>query len=210
MRQINARRGAKILMAAVEVFAKKGLKGATIRAIGKRAGVNSALIYYYYGNKQTLFIESIKYILRGFFEQLESELKRYETAEERLAFLVNGIFNYYARNPQRLRLMGVVLVMHSELVGKVIRQFLRERSSLPLQVVAEGIAMGQLRRANPVQVWWTVLGACMLSIKMHQVVNNKSGEYGGFEFPSVEESRSQIIQLLCYGLKNNGKRMGEQ
>ncbi len=44
-----------ILDAAEEVFAESGFHGATTRAIAEKAQANSALIHYYFGNKENLF-----------------------------------------------------------------------------------------------------------------------------------------------------------
>lgn len=45
----------KILDAALDVFYEAGFDGARVDAIAKRAGVNQALIYYYFKNKEGLF-----------------------------------------------------------------------------------------------------------------------------------------------------------
>lgn len=44
----------RILEAAAQVFAESGYDGARVDEIAKRAGVNKALIYYYYDNKESL------------------------------------------------------------------------------------------------------------------------------------------------------------
>jgi len=44
-----------ILDAAEEIFAENGFHGATTRAIAEKAQANSALIHYYFGNKENLF-----------------------------------------------------------------------------------------------------------------------------------------------------------
>lgn len=45
-----------ILDAAQAVFSARGMEGATIRAIARRAGCDPALIYYHYDNKEALFL----------------------------------------------------------------------------------------------------------------------------------------------------------
>lgn len=42
------------------VFAESGFHAATTRAIAARAGVNAALIHYYFGNKERLFEDIVK------------------------------------------------------------------------------------------------------------------------------------------------------
>ncbi|HED23724.1 MAG TPA: TetR/AcrR family transcriptional regulator, partial [Firmicutes bacterium] len=50
----------RILNAAEEVFAEKGFDGARVDDISNRAGVNKALLYYYFSGKQDLFEELVK------------------------------------------------------------------------------------------------------------------------------------------------------
>src|SRR5262245_13261521 len=51
----------QLLDAAEEVFAEKGYDGATVREILKRAGLgNTAAVNYYFGDKDRLYIESVK------------------------------------------------------------------------------------------------------------------------------------------------------
>lgn len=58
----------KILNAAESMFATKGYDAATIGEIGKLAGVNSALLYYYFANKEA--------ILRQMMESAIAEVNR--------------------------------------------------------------------------------------------------------------------------------------
>lgn len=50
----------KILRAAEKVFAENGLAGASVRAITSAAGVNHALINYYFGSKVALYQEVLE------------------------------------------------------------------------------------------------------------------------------------------------------
>jgi len=50
----------KILRAAEQIFAEKGLAGASVRAITSAAGVNHALIGYYFGSKVALYEEVLE------------------------------------------------------------------------------------------------------------------------------------------------------
>jgi AcrR family transcriptional regulator len=49
-----------ILAAAREQFGEHGFGGATMRAIAGRAGVDPALVSYYFGSKSALFVESLR------------------------------------------------------------------------------------------------------------------------------------------------------
>jgi len=49
-----------ILRAARVLFAQRGFRGTTMRAIAKRAGVDIALVHYFFGSKPKLFAASIE------------------------------------------------------------------------------------------------------------------------------------------------------
>lgn len=51
---------ARLLNAAGPVFAEKGYQAATVRDICQEAGVNLASVNYYFGDKERLYIETVK------------------------------------------------------------------------------------------------------------------------------------------------------
>lgn len=65
----------KILKAAEEVFAEKGFDGARVDEIAKRAGVNKALIYYYFASKDQILEELSKKHLQELIDSKEKMLR---------------------------------------------------------------------------------------------------------------------------------------
>ena len=68
-----ARNQGRILGAATEEFARCGLSGARVDRIAARAGANKRMLYYYFGNKDALFLAA-----------LEAEYARIRSAEREL------------------------------------------------------------------------------------------------------------------------------
>lgn len=63
---------ARLLDAAVELFAQRGFHGTSIRDIAERAGANVAAGHYHYGSKEGLYLE----VLRAQFAAVRTELER--------------------------------------------------------------------------------------------------------------------------------------
>lgn len=51
----------EILAAARHVFGEQGFDGATVRAVAARAKVDAALVHHYFGTKQALFEEAMRF-----------------------------------------------------------------------------------------------------------------------------------------------------
>src|SRR5262249_43364222 len=50
----------RLLWAAGEIFAEKGSRAATVREIVQQAGANIAAVNYYFGDKDNLYLESVR------------------------------------------------------------------------------------------------------------------------------------------------------
>jgi len=64
----------KILEAAHRVFLHKGMSGARMQEIANEAGINKALLHYYFKNKELLFISVFRVALGQFIPRLQSAL----------------------------------------------------------------------------------------------------------------------------------------
>jgi len=189
-----------ILEAAVAVFAEKGLEGATIRLVGRKAGVNSALIYYYFENKQKLFEEVIRMVFSDFLLMLGRHKKTFKNARARIAFLVHGIFDYYETRRDRMRLMMQVFNLHIRLLADIILEVLKQKEVLPLAVLQEGILRKELKPFSPLQLWWNMLGMCIFNIQAQEIVTRLDQKNISWDLPPLSERKKQIVELLLSGL----------
>ncbi|WP_082914290.1 TetR/AcrR family transcriptional regulator [Microbacterium sp. H83] len=75
-----------ILLAAIEVFAERGVSGASIAEITHRAGVAQGLVNYHFGGKEQL----VAAVIDRWFETLFGIPTVDGTADERLAGIIDG------------------------------------------------------------------------------------------------------------------------
>jgi TetR/AcrR family transcriptional regulator, upper aerobic nicotinate degradation pathway regulator len=97
---------AKILKAAIKVFAKQGYASGRIESISKAARSHDRMIYYYFGNKEQLFIEVLETIYTQFNEaesQLDLDL---DNPARGLAQMVEFVWQYYLDHPEFVTLLS--------------------------------------------------------------------------------------------------------
>ena len=91
---------ANILRAAIAIFAKHGLDGGSIDQISTAANSHDRMIYYYFGNKEGLFVAALEETYRR-FNTAEAALKLdYALPLVALQKVVQFIVQYYKKNPE--------------------------------------------------------------------------------------------------------------
>jgi AcrR family transcriptional regulator len=97
----------KILNAAEEIFAMKGYGGARTAEIAKKAGVNKALLHYYYSSKDGLYHAVMDRILFELIQIAQDVLKKGLRGEALIEGLFDAFFDYAAKHQYFVRLTTV-------------------------------------------------------------------------------------------------------
>jgi AcrR family transcriptional regulator len=74
------------LAAALELIAEQGLGGMTMAALGKRLGTSGGHLLYYFGSKDQLLLETLRWSEEGYAEQREELLRRPPDVDTVVAF----------------------------------------------------------------------------------------------------------------------------
>ena len=80
----------KMLAAAQRVLVAKGFSGLTLRAIAQESGENSAMVQYYFGNKEGLVKAMIDSVFRDDQEDAAAAMST-DTSDDRLPRFVDGL-----------------------------------------------------------------------------------------------------------------------
>ncbi len=129
-------RALRIGAAAREEFAKRGYAGARVEQIARRAGVNKQLLFYYYHSKRGLF----QTVLTQAAGELENALTGLALPAggplERLRLTLQAQFEFLARNPQIVALLGQGTRSNAAFAPAIKRLVV---------LLAEGQGLGQVR-----------------------------------------------------------------
>ncbi|MFB3814627.1 MAG: TetR/AcrR family transcriptional regulator [Terriglobales bacterium] len=146
---------AAILGAAACEFAAEGAAGARTDAIARAAGVNKALLYYYFRDKETLYGAALDYVFAGARDAVAEALARPLPPREKLLVCAAAHFDYLAANRLYPRLVMRELMRIGRRPPSQVRDIVgRHFSPLFVQftrVIREGIAAGEFRPVDPVQ-----------------------------------------------------------
>lgn len=106
VRRDPAKNQQRILKAATAEFARSGLGGARVDRIAARAGANKRMLYYYFGNKEALFL-AVMEASYARIRRAELSLKLGEVEPvEGVRRLVEFTWTYYLENPEFLTLLN--------------------------------------------------------------------------------------------------------
>ena len=146
---------ARILAAAEDQFASRGYEGASMDAIAARTHTTRALINYYFGAKEKLYLAVLEQAYAGIRDaEAELELDDLPPAEA-IRRVVEFTYNYYVSHPSYVRLV----VAENQAKGrhlrksKVMRTLNRPIIDLLARVIQRGQREGRFRRGvDPVEV----------------------------------------------------------
>ncbi|OJZ12258.1 TetR/AcrR family transcriptional regulator [Sphingobacterium sp. 40-24] len=85
----------RIGQAAMECFERYGLEKTTLEDIAKTVGLNKTSLYYYYKNKEDIFIEVAIREGQSFIDTLQKSTLKKKGVENQISFYLESRLNYY-------------------------------------------------------------------------------------------------------------------
>jgi AcrR family transcriptional regulator len=155
----------RILDAARAVFVRKGTSGARVQDIAAEAGVNQALVHYYFGSKDVLaervFLEAASAVAGAFAPvpdpslTLEQMIERfvvgYVRAVRQAPFIPAYLMAEAHHHPERLD------ALFEAAIGTVPATLMQTTLAHVERVIAERVAAGSMRPMSPRQLLVSVM-----------------------------------------------------
>jgi TetR/AcrR family transcriptional regulator len=111
----------KIFESATVVFLEKGMDGARMQDIADHAGINKALLHYYYRTKDHLFNAVFEKIAGKMFEKFAPVFDENLSLEEKIRFFLREHITFMQSNPKLPSFILNEMNRHPERMKKVIR-----------------------------------------------------------------------------------------
>jgi TetR/AcrR family transcriptional regulator len=171
---------AAILKAALDEFAHEGVAGARTDDIARNAGVNKALLYYYFKDKEGLYAAVLEQIFGGLSSQVAAVLDREDLSPcEKLLRYAETHFDYMGKSPQFPRVLQREFMRTGRnataLVSRIVERYARPLYAKMTQLIKDGCEAGDFRPCDPQQTLTSILGVIIfyfISIPAQQLMTS--------------------------------------
>ncbi|HLP29099.1 MAG TPA: helix-turn-helix domain-containing protein, partial [Candidatus Didemnitutus sp.] len=187
----------KILDAARKLFVQQGFAATTTRDIAKEAGINLALVNYYYGSKQNLFKTIMVEHMKGFMKGLSVGINDPSRGlEEKFAFMADSYISMLLVQPDvplfllrslreepdvLFRDVGIGPILTDSLLMKEIDAALK----------AQGTSL-----ISPLQIFINLMGLCVFPFIARPILQMASGIDDEKYTLMMNERRTLIAQWM--------------
>ncbi|NMD01841.1 MAG: TetR/AcrR family transcriptional regulator, partial [Bacteroidales bacterium] len=111
----------KIFESATEIFIEKGMDGARMKDIADHAGINKALLHYYYRTKDHLFNAVFEKMAGLMFKKFAPVFDERLSFEDKIKFFFREHITFLQQNPRLPAFILYELSRHPERIKKLIQ-----------------------------------------------------------------------------------------
>jgi AcrR family transcriptional regulator len=185
-----------ILDAAFQEFSRKGKAGGRMQAIADRAGINKALLNYYFRSKEELYNAVIERGIQDLRQSVQTQLDPSLEIEDAVLIIVEHYIRFWASHQELLR-----LIFHDLLSGgKGMKSAIESVAAAPerRELFALIRNSGKLRERDPQQLIFHLTGLTLLFLIQAPVVSEIVFDHESGDL--VEARIRSVTDLLKHGL----------
>lgn len=147
----------KIYEAARRIFILKGMEGARMQEIADEAGMNKALLHYYFRSKENLFKAVFKDTFSKFFLKVKTTLSSDASAKEKLNVFIDNYIDLIQANPY----VPQFIISEINRDPKMLKTMMFEAGIEPqkiLELLLNEVHSGNLSKPDPRHIVISLLG----------------------------------------------------
>lgn len=192
----------RIVAAAKAVFLEKGMAGARMQDIADRAGINKALLHYYFRSKDKLFLIIFREAVHAFLPQIQT---LFTTAPD-LPSLIRGFVHSYMAMLANQPYLAPFIIHEINHNPNTLWETMNQTGPGPFpiepfrQLVDKEVKLGNIRPVDPLQLWTHMMGLCLFPFLgrplMKMVFHFDDPQFDTF----LREREEEVIRLLITSL----------
>ncbi len=190
----------QILEAAKTVFQRKGFDGARMSDIAKEAGINQALLHYYYRSKDKLFQAVFRIAVLTLFPKIIQIFNTEKPLEQKIEEFINKYFDLLIQFPYMPGFVMHEMSTHPERIKEFFSSHQLLRPQKMIQQYREGVESGRYNPCDPEQFFVSVIALCVFPFAAKPIIqtalNKSDEEYKKF----LHERKVYLIDFILNGM----------
>ncbi|HMB93848.1 MAG TPA: TetR/AcrR family transcriptional regulator [Rhodothermales bacterium] len=190
----------KIFEAARDVFHEQGYGGARMQEIADRAGINKALLHYYYRSKDKLFEAVFHVSAMRVVPQIVGVLTAEMPLREKIERFVHTYIDQIVANPHVPGFILQELRRNPNRLRQFVGELARDKFAGIAQDIEEAVARGEIRPIEAPHLLANILGLCVFPFiarpMLQTVVGFDDAAYDAFLEARKQEVTAFILNAL--------------
>ena len=196
----NANARNQLIAASSQIMREGDTIDLSLSELSMRAGLNSALVKYYFGNKNGLMLALLDRDMGNIVVSLSALVAKDMPPEEKLRLHIGAVIDTYYAYPYLNRLL-MRMVRDSAPVeaARIAELYLRPISKAYDDLISEGVKAGKFRKIDPQFFYFTVTGAADRFYSSRLVLRHCYNQ-DDFNETMRDRYRDHTIDLIMRGL----------
>jgi len=197
----------KILEAAKDAFMKYGLYGARMQDIADNAGINKALLHYYFRNKETLFDRVFEGALSKYFENMSIFSDTSLPIIERIFIYIDRVINFLSEYPMMSMFIIKEISINPELFKSKVSSMKPKAGSGLLNVLEEGMKSGEIPAFDHVVFLVNLHSLCAYPFLASPIFKTMTTSQGlSWDDNNNERLKASVKDFVTFKLSKNNKQ----
>lgn len=183
----------KILEAAKNVFVSKGMEGARMQEIADKAGINKALLHYYFRTKERLFDAILTEIIKFAFPKLTGILMSDKSIVNKIEEVVDAYIDLLIRHPFMPAFILKELNRDPSGLFKMVVKF-GFNFQMVFDQIQQAIDRGEIKPIRPQHLVANIVSLCVFPFAARPIVNYVIFKENQQEIEAFYAERAEVIK----------------
>jgi TetR/AcrR family fatty acid metabolism transcriptional regulator len=186
-----------ILIAATDVFSKKGFHEATIEDIARTAGIGKGTVYEYFSSKDELFIEMVKFNIQQYQYRLKHQIDMTEGFINKLDAFIGFHYDIIRQNVSFINTIcfNNAFLLDSYTMKRQFELIMMARAQI-VEMLSQILCVGQMEgkirnidRGFVADIFYAMVVRCCMR-----------GILSDLDINCIKKDREQLIDLILRGI----------
>ncbi len=192
----------KIMAAAKKVFLRHGMAGARMQSIADEAGINKALLHYYFRSKEKLFSIVFQKAVTEVIPQIVKVFNTDDNFFDKIRQFVSEYLEFIAKNPYLPMFIMHELASRPEHIKELLDSVKFDRNFI-FQDIQNEVDKGTIRPVKPIHLMVNIISLCVFPVVAKPMISEMFVSDGLIDSYDqfLEERKTEVADFVINSIK---------